>query len=68
MTKLDVLTRKEAADMLGLSVQTLANWASRGGPNLPFYKLGGRVVYRHGDLVAFLDSSKMIHTGLKASN
>lgn len=50
-----LLTRQEAAQYLGLSKETLAQWASRGQPELKFIKVGRLVKYRIRDLEAFLD-------------
>lgn len=46
VVKLDeLMTAQEVADVLGLSIGTLANWRSLGmGP--AYVKLGGRVRYR----------------------
>ena len=51
----DLLTDKDAAAILGASVQTLRNWRWRGeGPR--YRKLGKRLVrYARADLQAFLD-------------
>lgn len=50
-----MLNRNEAAERLGLSARTLAEWACiRKGP--PFLKLGGRVRYRVEDLDAWLET------------
>jgi excisionase family DNA binding protein len=53
------LTRQEAATMLGLRPQTLAVWAMT-GRNLPYVKLGGKVVrYRREDVEAFIDKCRI---------
>ena len=47
------LSRRDAAQYLGLSAKTLAIWGSQGrGPN--FVKVGGRVFYYLEDLQAFV--------------
>ncbi len=51
----DRLSRKEAADYLGLALATLEIWASTGRYNLPFIKIGRRVYYRRSDLDAFIE-------------
>jgi len=49
-------TRKQLADFLGVSVQTLAAWACRGrGPR--FWKRRRRVFYRAGGVAAWLDDA-----------
>lgn len=50
-----LLTRKQAAQYLGLKVDTLHNWASTGRYNLPFIKVGRLCKYRKTDLDAFLE-------------
>ena len=51
-----LLSPSEAARILGVSVQTLANWrASRRYP-LTYIKVGGRVMYRMEDVEAFIES------------
>jgi len=49
-----LLSRKEAAMYLGLSVWTLAAWASDGNTDLPFIKVGRLAKYRLEDLEAFI--------------
>jgi excisionase family DNA binding protein len=46
----ELLSRREAAEFLGLAEQTLAGWASNGKYNLPFVKVGPTVRYRLSDL------------------
>ncbi len=54
-----LLTRQEAATMLGLRPQTLAVWAMT-GRNLPYVKLGRKVVrYRREDVEAFIDKCRI---------
>lgn len=49
------LTPDEAADYLGLSPKTLANWRSAGtGPT--HLRVGGRIQYRVQDLDEFLST------------
>lgn len=49
-----LLTRTEASDYLGIKSQTLAVWASTGRYDLPFIKIGRKVLYRKEDLDQFL--------------
>lgn len=49
-----LLTRKEAADYLGVKAQTLACWACVGRYRLPFVKVGRLVKYRQADLDRFI--------------
>ena len=54
----DLLDEREAAAILGASVQTLRNWRWRGeGPR--FRKLGLRLVrYLRADLLAFIEGAQ----------
>lgn len=49
-----LLSRKQAAEYLGVSVGTLAVWACIGRYNLPMVKVGRLVKYRLVDLEAFI--------------
>lgn len=56
-------TRKEAAAELGVSPQTLANWACSGRVSIPFYKVGRKkVIYHKSDLDAYLASVRQTQT------
>ncbi len=49
-------TRRQLAEMLGVTEQTLAAWACRGrGPR--FWKRRRRVFYRAGDVAAWLEDA-----------
>jgi excisionase family DNA binding protein len=57
----DSLTKKQslvppeqAANYLSVTTRTLANWRSRGTPNVPFSKIGRCVRYRLSDLDAYI--------------
>ena len=56
MANSELLTREQAAEMLGLRVATLAVWACTGRHNLPYIKVGSRVRYRREELDAWLAS------------
>lgn len=57
------LTRKEAAEYIGVSPQTLANWACSGRECIPFYKVGKKkVIYHKSDLDAYLVSVRQTQT------
>jgi excisionase family DNA binding protein len=47
-------SREQAAEYLGVQVQTLATWATTGRYDLPFIKVGRCVRYRIADLEDFL--------------
>ncbi len=49
-----LLTRQQAAEFLGLQVQTLAAWAMT-GKHLPFIKVGRSVRYRQSHLDAYIE-------------
>jgi predicted DNA-binding transcriptional regulator AlpA len=54
----DLVDEHEAAAILGVSRQTIANWRWRGLPPR-FCKIGQRLVrYRRADLAAFIDGDK----------
>ncbi len=50
-----LLSRKEAAEFLGVKTITLAIWESTKRYNLPVVKVGRLVRYRFGDLLDFVD-------------
>jgi excisionase family DNA binding protein len=52
------MTRKEAANYLGVTVTTLAIWKCTGRYSLPVYKIGRLVKYKRADLDAFIASRK----------
>ena len=50
-----LLTRRQAAEVLGLQPQTLAKWAVTGS-HLPMVKVGARAVrYRQSELNKFIE-------------
>jgi excisionase family DNA binding protein len=51
----DLLTRKEAANYLGVTQDTLAIWASTKRYDLPYVKMGRLVKYRREHLDAFIE-------------
>ncbi len=56
------LTRKEAAEYIGVTPATMANWASTGKVCIPFYKAGlKKVIYLRTDLDEFINSTKRLH-------
>ena len=53
------LTRVEAAKFLGVTTDTLAVWASTKRYDLPYYKLGKRLVkYKLSDLEKFIGCNR----------
>jgi excisionase family DNA binding protein len=53
---------REAAQYLGVEIQTLALWRTSGRYGLPFTKVGRLVRYRLEDLEEFAASRTMTHT------
>jgi len=49
-----LLTRREAAELLGLKTQTLATWAMV-GKHLPVVHVGRAVRYKRNDLERFVE-------------
>lgn len=45
----------EAASILGISPGTMMVWRSTGRWNLPFVKVGSRVMYNPDDIQAFIE-------------
>ncbi|MBF1994649.1 helix-turn-helix domain-containing protein [Serratia symbiotica] len=53
------MTRKEAADYIGVTSATMANWACTGKVKLPFYKAGlKKVIYFKHDLDDYIASTR----------
>ena len=59
MTENNLMTRVEAAKYLGLTVHTLAAWATETPLRLPMIKMGSRVMYKKSDLDSFVESSRI---------
>lgn len=53
-----LLTRKETAEMLGVSCGTLAVWVSSKRYPLPYIKVGRLVKYDYDDVLQFLETRK----------
>lgn len=52
--KQNLVLPEQAALYLSVTTRTLANWRSRGTPNIKFSKIGRCVRYRISDLDAFI--------------
>jgi excisionase family DNA binding protein len=50
----ELMTRPQAAELLGIRAQTLAAWASTRRYDIPFIKVGRAVRYRRADLFRWL--------------
>lgn len=53
-----LLSTDQAAEMLGISPNTLRVWRSTGRINLPYYKIGVLVKYDHGDIVDYIGQQR----------
>ncbi|MGH1449937.1 MAG: helix-turn-helix domain-containing protein [Pseudomonadaceae bacterium] len=58
----DLLTPKQTAELMGVSVKTLASWRSSGRHSLPYIRCGGRIRYRHQAVMAWLRDRTQTHT------
>ncbi len=56
-----LLSRKEAAQMLGIKDSTLATWHSTNRYPLPVIKVGNLAKYRISDIQNFLDKRLVSH-------
>jgi len=62
-TVVPLLTRRQAADFLGVKPQTLAVWHSVGRYDLPTVKVGRSARYRIADLETFCEQRTRRHSG-----
>lgn len=51
-----LLTPAQTAELLGISVETLAVWRCKKRYNLPYVKVGRSVKYRETDVHQFIES------------
>lgn len=51
-----LITPKEAAAILGVSLQTLNAWRCTRKRNLRYYKIGRKVMYCLDDVLGFIDA------------
>ena len=58
-----LLTRREAADFLGVKPQTLGLWHSTGRHRLPVVKVGNRCHYRLSELEKFCSRRTRLYVG-----
>jgi excisionase family DNA binding protein len=54
-TETALLSKKDAARFLNVSVRTIANWMTRG--YLPFYRIGKIVRFRQKDILDYLNEN-----------
>ena len=57
-----LMTRQQAGEYLRVSPDTLAVWATTGRYDLPYVKIGRRVMYRKVDLDAFIEQRVRVRT------
>jgi hypothetical protein len=57
-----LLTEREVADILGISVKTLRNWRCSGGPPLPFVKISRAVRYEPETVARFIAHQRRTST------
>ena len=67
LTKSRLLTRKEAADYLGVKEVTLAIWKSTKRYPIPVVKVGRLAKYRFGDLLEFVEK-RTVNKDINAAN
>jgi len=53
-TQHDLVTPKDAAAIMSVSVGTLAKWRSTGHPSIPYVKIGRCVRYRRAELEDYI--------------
>lgn len=59
----ELLTRRQAAEYIGVVYGTLHIWASTGKYSLPYIRVGRKAMYRRADLDAWLQSRRVTHYG-----
>lgn len=60
--RIKLITPDQAADILGISEGTLTVWRSTGRYELPFVKVGSKVMYNPDDIQTFIESRTLKHT------
>lgn len=68
MSPNDLLTPREVAEALGVSVRTLAVWRCERRYDLRYVKVGACVRYRRSDLERFLEQRTHGGTGAERSH
>ena len=58
-----LLTRKQAAEILGVKEGTLAVWLSTKRYPLKYKKIGSCVRYLESDLYEFIEQNTLVHQG-----
>ncbi|CAA0079504.1 Uncharacterised protein [BD1-7 clade bacterium] len=57
----ELLTTRQAAELLGVSAATLATWRSTKAVNIPFTKIGNSIRYIREDLISMIRENR-VHT------
>jgi len=55
-----LLSPPQAAEILGVTVATLATWRCTGRVGIPFVRIGRAVKYRVADLEAWIDANRIV--------
>lgn len=63
----DLVNPKRTAALLGCTEKTLANKRVNGDFDLPFLKIGSRVMYRRSDLINFISRNSFSSTSERKS-
>lgn len=50
-----LLTRKEAAEYLNITLNTLCRWMKKDTYEMPYVRIGKSIRYRKEDLISFVD-------------
>jgi hypothetical protein len=53
------ISNDEAAEFLGVEPTTLTNWRYLDKRDLPYYRVGRRIVYDVADLIAYLAANRV---------
>jgi excisionase family DNA binding protein len=56
-----LITRADAARLLGVKLATLGNWASTRRYDLPYVRIGRSVRYRLSDVTAFIERNRVVN-------
>ena len=61
-TRNHLVVPRAASEILGVTIETLAVWRSTGRYNLPYVKVGRKVMYRPEDIHSFIEQRTRTHT------
>ena len=57
-----LIVPRSASEILGVTIETLAVWRSTGRYDLPYVKVGRKVMYRLEDIQSFIEERTRTHT------